>query len=261
MFPHRFRAPASRELKQNTRDRNSGCLPGPAEFSGTSRNPPVHKSENLGKTFDTEASNVLSNVKSPDRAVAAQSAIAGKPVAAAGRQAPSFAALLRAHVFIQSSVKSASVDPGQRPDGPARADMGSLRDRWWRCEDVTNSRSIGLLDGLSTTIRFRLSSLSAGPDAMDVGVVFAGRTIPPDGLSIAHAYPVAGPLARSGRDGVGVVCLCLGSSGWSPLAAMMPILRKSVGGDRPQFPVRESIRYRCLAPLWVLATLAYDESA
>ncbi len=139
--------------------------------------------------------------------------------------------------------------------------MGSLRDRGWRYEDVTDSRPIGPLDGLATTIRFRLSSLSAGPDAMEAGVVFAGCTIPPDGLSIAHPYPVVGPLARSGRDGVGVVCLCLGSSGWSPLAAMMPILRKSVGGYRPQFPVKESIRFHCLAPLGVLATLADDEAA
>jgi hypothetical protein len=32
----------------------------------------------------------------------------------------------------------------------------------------------GLLDGLSIFIRIRLSSLAAGPDAMPVGVVFAG---------------------------------------------------------------------------------------
>ena len=83
---------------------------------------------------------------------------------------------------------------------------------------------------------------------MEAGVVFAGCTIPPDGLPMTHPYPVAGPRARSGRDGVGVVCLCLGSSGWSPLAAMVPILCMSVGGYRPQFPVKESIRSGCLVP-------------
>jgi hypothetical protein len=37
---------------------------------------------------------------------------------------------------------------------------------------------MGLLDGLATIIRFQLSSLSAGPDAMAVGVVFAGPDKP-----------------------------------------------------------------------------------
>jgi hypothetical protein len=34
--------------------------------------------------------------------------------------------------------------------------------------------AIRLLDSLSATTRFRLSSPSAGPDAMEAGVVFAG---------------------------------------------------------------------------------------
>ena len=136
--------------------------------------------------------------------------------------------------------------------------MGSLRDRWWW---DSNARSFGLLDGLATFIRLRLSSLSAGPDAMEAGVVFAGCTIPPDGLPMAHPYPVAGVLARSGRDGVGVVCLCLGSSGWSPLAAMVPNLRESVGGQRPQLPARESMRFGCRDSRPVLAMLADSETA
>lgn len=37
---------------------------------------------------------------------------------------------------------------------------------------------MGLLDGLATIIRFQLSNLSAGPDAMAVGVVFAGSDKP-----------------------------------------------------------------------------------
>ena len=127
----------------------------------------------------------------------------------------------------------------RRPQGPARAVMGSLRDRWW--VDAIDAPAILLLDGLSAAIRLRLSSLSAGPDAMEAGVVFAGCTSPPDGLPILHPYPVARPRARSGRDGVGVVCT-RARSGWSPRAAMVPILRKSVGGHRPQFPVTESRR-------------------
>ena len=165
----------------------------------------------------------------------------------------------RVHSF---SVVVDMIDRRQRMGrGLARADMGSLRDLW---RQESDARSFGLLDGLATAIRFRLSSRAwqgawAGPDAMEAGVVFAGCIIPPDGLPKAQA-PAAGPRARSGRDGVGVVCLCLGS-GWSPWAAMMPILRMSVGGHRPQFPVTESMRFRCLASLSVLATLADDEMA
>ena len=144
----------------------------------------------------------------------------------------------------------------RQPQGPARAVMGSLRDRWW--VDAIDAPAILLLDGLSAAIRLRLSSLSAGPDAMEAGVVFAGCTIPPDGLPILHPYPVARPRARSGRDGVGVVCLCLGSSGWSPLAAMVPNLRESVGGHRPQFPVTESMQFRRRASSSMLAMLADD---
>jgi hypothetical protein len=157
-----------------------------------------------------------------------------------------------------SLVSKALGRSNRRPQGPARAVMGSLRDRWW-CVDVIDALAILLLDGLSAAIRLRLSSLSAGPDAMEAGVVFAGCTIPPDGLPILHPYPVARPRARSGRDGVGVVCLCLGSSGWSPLAAMVPNLRESVGGHRPQFPVRESKKFRRRGSSSVLATLADGE--
>lgn len=120
MFRHRFHAPASRDLKQNTRDQNSGGRPRPCRvFRGETQNPSIHRATST-KTFEPQRLMFLSNVKSPDRAVAAQPVTAGKPVAAANRQAPSFAALLRAHAFIQSSVVNTSVDPGQRPDGPAR---------------------------------------------------------------------------------------------------------------------------------------------
>jgi hypothetical protein len=78
----------------------------------------------------------------------------------------------------------------------------------------------GLLDGLSTFTRIRLSSLSAGPDAMLVGVVFAGR----------------------------------------PSTAIVPILSKSDGRDKPQYPVTKSIRFRRSASGVVLTVLAGDET-
>jgi hypothetical protein len=88
--------------------------------------------------------------------------------------------------------------------------MGSLRDRWRqedafreqslaRSENRTDAFLIDLLGGLAAFIRIRLSSLSAGPDAMLVGVAFTGLTGPLDGLPtlirIAVACPSAGPDA------------------------------------------------------------------
>src|SRR5689334_22966778 len=85
----------------------------------------------------------------------------------------------------------------ERPDqGPARALIGSLwTGRCWigRC-------GTALLDGLATSIRIRLSSLSAGPDAMVDGVVVAG---------------------------------------W-PSAAIVPILSKSAGRDKPRNRIGKS---------------------
>ena len=101
--------------------------------------------------------------------------------------------------------------PDHSATGPARALIGSLR--IGRC-------MTGLLDGLSIVIRIRLSCLSAGPDAMLVGVVSAGR----------------------------------------PSAAIVTILSKSDGGDKPQYPVTKSIRFRRSASGGVLAVLAGDET-
>jgi hypothetical protein len=87
---------------------------------------------------------------------------------------------------------------------------------------------MGPRDGLPTLIRLRLPRLSAGPDAMEVGVVFAG---------------------------------------W-PSAAIMPILLKSVGPpslklrrDKPQYPVRKSTRFSCGDAAAVPAMPADDEAA
>jgi hypothetical protein len=80
---------------------------------------------------------------------------------------------------------------------------------------------MGVRDGLPTLIRLRLPSLSAGPGAMEVGVVFAG---------------------------------------WR-LAPIVPILLKSVGRDKPQYPVRKSTRFSCGDAVAVLTVLADDEAA
>ena len=91
-----------------------------------------------------------------------------------------------------------------------------------------------LLDGLATLIRIRLSSLSAGPDAMQVGVVFAGWTRPvnllPTLIRIRLPTRWAGPDAML----VGVVFTD------GPAPAKMPILSMSLGGDKPQYPVAKS---------------------
>jgi hypothetical protein len=42
---------------------------------------------------------------------------------------------------------------------------------------------------------------------------------------------------------------------------MAPILLKSVGGDKPQYPVRKSTRFCCRDVAAVLAMLADDEAA
>jgi hypothetical protein len=96
--------------------------------------------------------------------------------------------------------------------------------------------AMGLLDGLATAIRFRLSSRAcegvlAGPHGIGVGVVFAGgragRTVPANGLAACRARSVcSAPLGRAhtrreaNADG-----------GRWPSAAIVPILLKSVGRD------------------------------
>ena len=163
-------------------------------------------------------------------------------------------------------------------NGPARALMLCLPGCWV---------AMGLLDGLATVIRFRLSSLSAGPDAMAVGVVFAGGPLNPlpTLIRIAVACPSAGPDVMlvggvfTGRPAV--ACGPLGPAGkassghlthgrcaaWKlvgsgrPSAAMMPILVKSVGGDKPQNRVRKSTRFCFHDAVLVLAMQADDATA
>lgn len=146
---------------------------------------------------------------------------------------PSFATLAGAPVSIRSSVAVGSVDLAR----PARAVMGSRVGRR-RPEHASAERGHAQPEN-------RAKARSIGPL---------------DGCSDPHRCPVAGGVARSGRDEAGVVCTAGASSGW-PSAAMVPILRKSVGGGKPQYPVRKSTRF-CRRDVWlVLAVLAGEESA
>ena len=79
----------------------------------------------------------------------------------------------------------------QATSGAGACRHGFLRDRWC-CEtdrrpgDCPAGRLVG-------DHPYPVVGLSAGPDAMEAGVVFAGCTIPPNGLPILHPYPVTGP--------------------------------------------------------------------
>ena len=127
------------------------------------------QARNPRKTVDTEASNVLSNICPPDRAPAAQPATAGKPVAAVGCQAPSFAALLRAHVFIRP-LQVAVIDAVsiRRTDQRERSWLVSC-DVGWRWACLTAWRPPSVSGCWAAPVK-----APAGPDGIGVGVVFAG---------------------------------------------------------------------------------------
>lgn len=84
-----------RDLKQNVRDQNSGCRPGP--YRVFRHGPETLDRVNVEKQWTPERPMSWRTFARPDRAAAAQT---GKPLAA-GQQAPSSAALLRAHAFIR----------------------------------------------------------------------------------------------------------------------------------------------------------------
>jgi hypothetical protein len=119
-------------------------------------------------------------------------------------------------------------------NGPARAIMPRFPEGWM---------AMGLLDGLATTIRFRLSSHGgegawAGLDAMAVGVVFAGLVCPVDVLPtlirVAAACPSAGPDAML----VGVVFMA------NPAITSGPQYR--LGSQRVSAAVRPGSCWQCL---------------
>jgi hypothetical protein len=138
--------------------------------------------ETVDGTLDTGVSNVPSPFPS-ERAGrdspslklrrARRAAVGRSQAPTAGEcRAASFAALMRAHLVIQSSNVSPMVFGALQSMGLARAVMDSLQNR-----HATSRRSI---DGLSIPIRIQLSSPRAcegarpGPDAMKVGVDSAG---------------------------------------------------------------------------------------
>ena len=116
---------------------------------------------------------------------------------------------------------------------------------------------MGPVNLLPTLIRIAVACPSAGPDAMPVGVVFTGSPAltsgPEDGLPVRWASSRRrAHFRRAAWNLVG--------SGW-PSAAMMPVPSKSVGGDKPQYPVARSIRFRRCAVRSMLAMPAGDETA
>jgi hypothetical protein len=135
-------------------------------------------------------------------------------------------------------------------------------------------RMVGeLLDtGVSTNSDRECSAIrTPGPrarvqKATDVAIDSACGQVPPlAALPSAHVFIrssiVVNSIDQSARDGgparadMGSLCIArwleddaqsirrldgLPSSGGAPLAAIVPILRPSVGGDEPQFPTRKS---------------------
>ena len=171
-------------------------------------------------------------------------------------------------------------------NGPARALMHCLLGGWM---------TMGQLDGLATTIRFRLSSRAcegawAGPDATTVGVVFAGLMARPNPLPTLIAYRGCLPVGRSGRDD-GRWCLHgslpahtvpswvagvpgkLGTADAPPARSVKSGRKRlAVCGhdadpleerrrDKPQYRVRKSTRFCCRDAGLVLAMHAGDEAA
>ena len=197
-----------------------------------------------GIILDTVASNVLSpfHTQTLTEVLAAQAMRPSCKAGAIVRSAPESA---RAHsILLSVAVVRGGLVFSCQQTGPALALIDPLRQ---------GLRATGLLNDLVTLTAIRLSSLSAGPDAMRIGVVFTGT----DAVRI---------LAKSvGRDkpqnrvtkSTGVCCLPPAgvghrreadenpASGWcgamqQAMRGMMPILSvMKVGRDRPQLCARE----------------------
>jgi hypothetical protein len=152
-------------------------------------------------------------------------------------------------VLIQSSFMQPSFGGGLvsscQQTGPALALIDPLRQ---------GLRATGLLNDLVTLTAIRLSSLSAGPDAMRIGVVFTGtdavrilakstgRDKPQNRVmkstGIGRRPPAGAGDAREADKNP--------ASGWygamqQTMRDMMPILSvMKIGRDRPQLCARES---------------------
>ncbi len=180
----------------------------------------------MGITLDTGASKVSSAFR------------AGSTLRGA-----SFAALPRARVFVRHLLVVQVVLSIRRPDrvnGPARVGGPRLRRR--RPDTMALADVLRRIDrpgdplGAPSVSGWR--PVWAAPDAMRLAVGLTGTR--------AHLGCVA---EDSGRPLMGLS------------AAIMPILSKNIGGDRPQYPVAKSIHFRHSAGRSVLATLAVDEAA
>ena len=119
----------------------------------------------VGVILNTVASNVLSpfHAQTLTEVLAAQARRPSGKAAAIGRSAPESA---RAHsILLSVAIVRGGLVLSCQQAGPALADIDPLRQ---------GLRVAGLLNDLATLTAIRLSSLSAGPDAMRIGVVFTG---------------------------------------------------------------------------------------
>ena len=102
----------------------------------------------------------------------------------------------------------------------------------------------GLLNDLATLTAIRLSSLSAGPDAMRVGVVFTGT---------GTVRILSKDIGRDNNPALGRY-----GAMQQVMRGMMPILSvMKVGRDKPQHCARESTKKLTTAPLAVGAVTAF----
>ena len=134
-----------RDLKQNTGAQNSGCRPRPYRVFGRGPESVVfasfeHRASSVPAVGNPENSRHRSVQCFVERLIAGSSRrrkrrFLGKPVTAAGCQAPSFAALPRAHVFIRSlQVTVVDAVPIRRTDQHARSWVVSCDVGWrWAC--------------------------------------------------------------------------------------------------------------------------------
>lgn len=217
--------------KQNSRDQNSGCRPGPYRVFPATFPPPAQRDARAARATlgraDGKASHPTVNRASGARPGAdmvtrrdrqhVQATVRSRP----GLQSlgPTAEAMVPG-CWASSFGQSAWVDPIDDLTGPARDSMGSLRDRFGVWTRSTPRRS-------SCWTACRPPPVS-GCRALRLVRTRLGRCR----LLMPWRQRVA---ASGGHDA-------------DP--------RKSVGGHRPQFPMAESMRFRCHAFLSMLAMLA-----
>jgi hypothetical protein len=236
MFPFRPPGPAKRATSPPT----------PGRVDGFASHPTMKRASGAGKErryldgYATRQKTSETKTSGAGRA-AAEYWPDGRGHAARRKPSVVLRALSSARVFIRCSVKSTSVDPSRRPQGLARAVMGSSVTGG--VARLIDARAIVLLDGLSATIRIQLSAFRQvrtrwKPVSSSQGAPFR-RT------ACRSSIRIRLPVREAGPDGMGSV-----SSAYALAAAGVAVgghgadLRKSVGGYRPHFPVKESMQFR-----------------